>query len=614
MLRNRTLRAAVRDFGQHWPQLFLTIGVYNVIAVVLLTPLLALLSQILLRLSGKPVLADQDILFFLLQPAGWICAVTLGALWLCIIVLGQAALIGILAAPRFSNDSDSDQETKLGTVSAIQFAMSQTWQVSQITAWVIIRVGLLATPFLAIAGITYFFLLSEFDINFYLQAKPPKFIVAVGIGLALFITFIILLLRFLAGWLFALPMVLFENTPVSKAFQESSRRTQGLRSQIIRAVSIWLGTGLGLSAMTTSLLLLFGRLIIPDAASSLGLLVISLGIFVLVWTVVHILIQMTSSGLFASLWWNLYREFGCDDRIAAFGVRKPTTSRTCNDRFRITGTRLIVVSMLGLITAACIGIWTLNSVRLDDDVDIIAHRGASADAPENTLAAMNQAIEYSTDWVEIDVTDYVQAQKSAGNAASFAVVDTFMKQQLVEIFSREAADSADRPVLVVNALNVNATADTYVHDGSYAASNFGTATVIKLMDPWGDTSSTFNGGMEFDIMESLGIWGDDVTAHALHWDGYGGSHQYTGSGELNLTPSSDGYHTYGMYWEPGYVAMYVDGVQTWSYSNSRVGSITSYIILSLQMGGWDGNGTVIDSQLPADMLVDYVRVWSGTAD
>ena len=403
MLRNRTLRAVVRDFGQHWPQLFLTIGVYNVIAVVLLTPLLALLSQILLRLSGKPVLADQDILFFLLQPAGWICAVTLGALWLCIIVLGQVALIGILAAPRFSNDSDSDQDTKLGTVSAIQFALSQTWQVSQITAWVIIRVGLLATPFLAIAGITYFFLLSEFDINFYLQAKPPKFIVAVGIGLALLITFIILLLRFLAGWLFALPMVLFENTPISKALQESSRRTHGLRSQIIRVVSIWLGTGLGLSAMTTSLLLLFGRLIIPDAASSLGLLVISLGIFVLIWTVVHILIQMTSSGLFASLWWNLYREFGCNDRIAAFGVHKPTTSRTRNDRFRITGTRLIVVSMLGLITAACIGIWTLNSVRLDDDVDIIAHRGASADAPENTLAAMNQAIEYSTDWVEIDV-------------------------------------------------------------------------------------------------------------------------------------------------------------------------------------------------------------------
>lgn len=218
------------------------------------------------------------------------------------------------------------------------------------------------------------------------------------------------------------------------------------------------------------------------------------------------------------------------------------------------------------------------------------------------------------DWIEIDVTDFVQEQKSLGNAASFTLVDTFMKQQLMEIYSSEATSSADRPVLIVNSLPVNPTGDAYVNDGTKAALNYGTESVIKLMDPWGNSSSTYDGGMEFDIMESLGIWGDDVTAHALHWDGYSGDHQSTGSGELNLTPSSDGYHTYGMYWEPGYVAMYVDGVLTWSYANSRVGSVNSYIIMSLQMGGWDGNGTIIDNQLPADMLVDYVRVWSGTAD
>lgn len=257
--------------------------------------------------------------------------------------------------------------------------------------------------------------------------------------------------------------------------------------------------------------------------------------------------------------------------------------------------------------------------------NVTVHRTLTSDWSESTVTWNNKpqfdpewfaqfSGKVTGDWIEIDVTDYVQAQKTLGNDASFALVDTFMKQQLMEIFSREAANAADRPVLVVNALTVDATADAYVHDGSYAASNFGTATVIKLMDSWGDTSSTYNGGMEFDIMESLGIWGDDVTAHALHWDGYSGGHQYTGSGELNLTPTSDGYHTYGMYWEPGYVAMYVDGVQTWSYTNTRVGSVTSYIIMSFQMGGWDGNGTIIDNQLPADMLVDYVRVWSGTAD
>ena len=44
-------------------------------------------------------------------------------------------------------------------------------------------------------------------------------------------------------------------------------------------------------------------------------------------------------------------------------------------------------------------------MRLDDDVEITAHRGGAAKAPENTLAAIQQAIEDQTDWVEIDVQE-----------------------------------------------------------------------------------------------------------------------------------------------------------------------------------------------------------------
>ena len=36
---------------------------------------------------------------------------------------------------------------------------------------------------------------------------------------------------------------------------------------------------------------------------------------------------------------------------------------------------------------------------------IIAHRGASLTAPENTLAAVERAIEDGADWVEIDVQE-----------------------------------------------------------------------------------------------------------------------------------------------------------------------------------------------------------------
>jgi glycerophosphoryl diester phosphodiesterase len=47
----------------------------------------------------------------------------------------------------------------------------------------------------------------------------------------------------------------------------------------------------------------------------------------------------------------------------------------------------------------------IGRLNLDDHSMIIAHRGASADAPENTLAALELAIKQGADWVEIDVQE-----------------------------------------------------------------------------------------------------------------------------------------------------------------------------------------------------------------
>ncbi len=395
-LRNETLRKTLADFGRHWPQLFLTNGLYAVIAVVLLTPLLAVLTQALLHLSGKPVLADQDILFFMLQPAGWICAITLGSLWLGIIVLGQAALMVILAVPA---------KHKTSTLAAIRYAMTYWWSISQVTARLIFRVGLLAMPFLAVAAATYSLLLSKFDINFYLQEKPPEFIVAVLIGAVLVISFTMLLLKFLSSWIFALPLLLFETVPASQALKESVLRTVGSRIHIIGMFMIWLLAGLGASTVMTSLLIWLGRWMIPDTVTSLSLLVINLGIFLLIWTLSNLFIQMVSSSLFAALWLNLYRAIGCNDEKFVFPSSNSTVPPAVEGGIRLNAKGLIAGSLIGLVAAAMIGIWTLESIRLVDDVEIIAHRGASADAPENTLAAMRQAIDYATDWVEIDVQE-----------------------------------------------------------------------------------------------------------------------------------------------------------------------------------------------------------------
>lgn len=211
----------------------------------------------------------------------------------------------------------------------------------------------------------------------------------------------------------------------------------------------------------------------------------------------------------------------------------------------------------------------------------------------------------------VDAKDFVVQQMAGDKTISFVLADTFMKTRNVKFHSREAATPADRPRLVINGVTYYATEDAYVRWGTLANNNYGTATTLAVEDDWADTTTTFNGGMEIDIMESLGIWGANETSHAIHWDGYDAQHQSTGFHNILSAPTDDGFHTYGLYWQPGVLEFYVDGIRTATWSNSRVMSVAAYMILSLQLGGWDGNnpGAQVHNQV---MEVDWVRAWSGT--
>lgn len=213
----------------------------------------------------------------------------------------------------------------------------------------------------------------------------------------------------------------------------------------------------------------------------------------------------------------------------------------------------------------------------------------------------------------VDVKDFVTQQMTGDKKMSFVLADTFMKTRLVKFHSSEAATQDDRPRLVINGVTYYATEDAYVRWGTLANTNYGTSVELAVQDEWADTASTFNGGMEVDILETLGIWGANKTQHAVHWDGYDTQHQSVGWSNITYPATGDGFHTYGVYWQPGLLEFYVDGVNTASWNNSRVMSVAAYLILSLQIGGWDNNnaGAQVHNQV---MEVDWVRVWSGAQE
>ena len=59
---------------------------------------------------------------------------------------------------------------------------------------------------------------------------------------------------------------------------------------------------------------------------------------------------------------------------------------------------------------------------------------------------------------------------------------------------------------------------------------------------------------------------------------------------------------------PGSAVFYCNGKELWRWEDPRVSNVPSHFIFEVTTGGWDNNA-VDDKQLPADYLIDYVRVW-----
>ena len=74
-------------------------------------------------------------------------------------------------------------------------------------------------------------------------------------------------------------------------------------------------------------------------------------------------------------------------------------------RLDIMRRRLFAIGVVGMMLAIGVGVIAVRSARLEDNVVIMAHRGSSKAAPENTMAAFRKAIEERADWIELDVQE-----------------------------------------------------------------------------------------------------------------------------------------------------------------------------------------------------------------
>ncbi|HAT61290.1 MAG TPA: beta-glucanase [Prevotella sp.] len=120
---------------------------------------------------------------------------------------------------------------------------------------------------------------------------------------------------------------------------------------------------------------------------------------------------------------------------------------------------------------------------------------------------------------------------------------------------------------------------------------------------------------EIDIMEEVG-YDPNVVVSTIHCNKYNNTGTATESARETVSTAQSDFHTYGLEWTADYMTFYVDGEKLLTYKNDGSGNDewpfnkAFYPILNIAWGGtWGGAQGVDESALPAQMQVDYIRVF-----
>lgn len=391
----RWVQNILETFRLSW-RLFLGIHIsVNVLSLVVLTPLVTLVISWLILTSGDAALTDEDILFFALSPTGLLVMLLVGGLYTTVLIFEQATML------------TSAHSLALGrTVSLAglgRFLLIKSWVLFRLSLHMIGRSILIAAPFLAAGALVYGLLLAEFDINYYLSEKPPVLWWAGGLILACLLIMAIVLLRVFSGWILTLPLVLFTDASPAHILKTSREYSVSMRIRIVMILLVLSLLNVALFALVSALTDLAVDGVVALPGNSLHVMAYMLGSLVVIWLLANFAITFFSNSLLSLVILDIYNRLvgttdvsNQDKRLKAVHSGRP---------WDISLAKIVGIALLLCVATGFALDTIIERMGLEDNTVIIAHRGASADAPENTLSALQLAITEGADWVEIDVQE-----------------------------------------------------------------------------------------------------------------------------------------------------------------------------------------------------------------
>jgi len=396
--------AVTTAYAGAWARRRVFVPVYiavRLLLVALIAPGVAVAVNLAVSLSDQTALTDQDIAMFILSPAGFCAAVVI----LGIFLLAEVFVFSVMAGSLRMGEADP---WRAGG-SAIALILSRLPALFGFAVRFILRVLLLALPFVAVAGLIAWWTLTEYDINYYLTFHPPAFWVAVALIGLVVLALAWVLIRRLSAWALALHLVLFERSAPGAAFDESARRMEGKRGRLKIELAVWLIVRLAIGAVIATIAgLLFGLVPLQEGTNLRFALTLSL-IVAALWSLAGLVLAASALGALAVLLDGFF-----DAKVKDMPHPEPKQMRAP-----------LIATVAVAVAALLVGLWfgqtLLERVQAPDRAEVIGHRGAAALRPENTMASVLKAIEDGADWVEIDV------QETADDVVIVAHDSDFMK-------------------------------------------------------------------------------------------------------------------------------------------------------------------------------------------
>lgn len=369
--------------------------IYRLLVSLALTPISVGVLSLLIGTRGKPSIGNFEIAGFLLSWPGILSMILVGALQLSQLYFQIAGLILIMRPG--GHERTLVSILKRLTARAPRLFFIGLYQVAAFVAM------LVPAAFLAVGLINW--LWQGRDIYGLVILRPPVFWLGSILAGGIVAVSAFFILRYFLRWFLAMPGQLLDNSPPPplESLRSSEIETRDHKPFLIFVLLAWFV----FQAVLAIAVLGFLRWSADAFLDYVGLrMAVALPATVLVLAIHFLVINLVSIvGVvgFAAVVLHIDRKLTGRPLPDTFSKVRLSSWIALENRTSLLRhpLSLAVASLAVLLPVG--SAMLINSLDVDDRLEIIAHRAGAAMSPENTVSAVKKAIEVGAQWSEIDV-------------------------------------------------------------------------------------------------------------------------------------------------------------------------------------------------------------------